>query len=431
MRRITIIDGHPDPSAARLNHALADRYAQSAIADGHEVRRIDVAQLDFSLLRNPDDFLTGRPVDAIANAQHDIAWADHLVLFFPLWLFNVPALLKGFMEQTFRPGFAIGGDGAKGFSQKLLAGKSARLVITMGMPAFIYRAYFGEHITKSLKQALNLCGIEPIEETLFGGVGDACERTRAKWMEQIAQAAQRDGLATRKHGNTLVRSLAATGLVLAGGYLAYAGATWARYGSDGSAKSDDALLDSLMPNYEVRVRHGSVVNASAQSTFEVIAGTDFERSALVRALFRAREVLMHAKHVESTLPRTLMEQVTALGWNVIGKEEGRELILGTATKPWEPSPVFRSLSSDEFVRFMEPGYTKIAFTLRVNPVSDQRCEAVSETRVQTTDPLSRARFRRYWAFLSPGIALIRLVLLRQIKSEAEGRWQSRIPVGAV
>lgn len=199
MKRITIIDGHPDPSTERLNHALADRYMQGARAAGHEVRRIDVARTDFPLLRDPDDFYSGNPPEAIRNAQRDIAWADHLVFFYPLWDGDMPALLKGFLEQTFRPGFSMEYAGARRFPKKLLTGKSARVIVTMGMPAFIYRWLFSEHSLKSLKHSvLELCGITPVRETLIGSVENCGEAPRSKWLELMSQVAEEDGASARK-----------------------------------------------------------------------------------------------------------------------------------------------------------------------------------------------------------------------------------------
>lgn len=85
MRNIAVIDGHPDADRSHLTHALADRYAESARAAGHTVRRINVAELDIPVLRVPSDFVNGPAPAQIVQAQHDITWADHLAFFFPLW----------------------------------------------------------------------------------------------------------------------------------------------------------------------------------------------------------------------------------------------------------------------------------------------------------------------------------------------------------
>jgi putative NADPH-quinone reductase len=82
------------------------------------------------------------------------------VIVYPLWLGTMPALLKGFLEQAFRPGFAFDTK-PKGLWNRRLKGGSARIVVTMGMPAFFYRVYYRAHSLKSLKRnILEFCGID-------------------------------------------------------------------------------------------------------------------------------------------------------------------------------------------------------------------------------------------------------------------------------
>ena len=185
MRRITIIQGHPDARDGHLLHALADAYAQAAEAAGHSVRRVEVARLEFPLLRCKADFEHGQPPPAIAEAQAAIAWAQHLVFCYPLWLGSMPALLKGLLEQVFRPGFAFA-YGPRGQVTKHLAGRSARIVVTMGMPAVLYRWYYRAHGLKSFERnVLAFSGIGPIRSTLFGMVEQAGERRRQRWLETM------------------------------------------------------------------------------------------------------------------------------------------------------------------------------------------------------------------------------------------------------
>ena len=123
------------------------------------------------------------------RAQQDIAWANHLVLIYPLWLGTLPALLKGFLEQAFRPGVALS-DG-DGFPRGLMKGKSARVVITMGMPALAYRFYFGAHSLKSLQRnILGFVGINPIRNTIFGMVENVSARRRQLWLEKMHRLGQ-------------------------------------------------------------------------------------------------------------------------------------------------------------------------------------------------------------------------------------------------
>ena len=94
VRNILIVNGHPDPKSKGLCHALADAYAQGARQSGVEVRRIDVARLDFGFLHSQAEFEKGAVPAAIADVQADLLWTDHLVVIFPLWLGDMPALLK-------------------------------------------------------------------------------------------------------------------------------------------------------------------------------------------------------------------------------------------------------------------------------------------------------------------------------------------------
>ncbi|WP_018954018.1 NAD(P)H-dependent oxidoreductase [Thioalkalivibrio sulfidiphilus] len=184
-KRILIIQGHPDPEGVHYGHALAEAYAGAAREAGHEVEILPVAKLEFGILRTQQEWTRGEAAPDIQKAQAAIARADHLVLIYPLWLGSMPALVKGFLEQTLRPGFAVGHPDKPGHYAKLLKGKSARIVVTMGMPAFIYRWFFRAHSLKSLERnVLKFCGIKPIRESLIGMVeGSAAHREN--WLEKM------------------------------------------------------------------------------------------------------------------------------------------------------------------------------------------------------------------------------------------------------
>ncbi len=186
-RRILLIDAHPDPEAGHLTQALIAAYAVGASESGHELRRMRLATLDFPLLRSQRSWQHDPLPPVLQPAQDDIAWAQHIVLFFPLWLGDMPALLKGFLEQVARPGFAFTPEGANPMGRKGLTGRSARVVVTMGMPALVYRWYFRAHSVRSLERnILGFVGMSPVDETLIGsvdglgveGVGRWCLRLR-------------------------------------------------------------------------------------------------------------------------------------------------------------------------------------------------------------------------------------------------------------
>ncbi|SMH41911.1 NAD(P)H-dependent oxidoreductase [Mesorhizobium australicum] len=183
-KKILVINGHPDPRPERFVHALAAAYAEGAEAGGHEVRRLAIGELDIPVLRRREDWENGPVPQPLSDAAGSIAWADHLVIVYPLWLGDVPALLKAFLEQLGRPGVAID-KGARSLAPGLWKGKSARLVVTMGMPAFVYNWYFGAHSVKSLKRnILNFVGISPVRSSIVGMVEGAAD-SRAEWLETM------------------------------------------------------------------------------------------------------------------------------------------------------------------------------------------------------------------------------------------------------
>jgi len=184
-KRILIIQGHPDPRGAHFCHALADAYALAARTAGHTVKIVDVAQMEVPVLRSPADWDAAPPPAGLRQAQAEIGRADHLVFFFPLWLGTMPALLKAFLEQVLRPGFALIYEGHR-FPQKGLAGKSARVVVTMGMPAFWYRWFFRAHGVRGLERSiLGFCGVKPVKETLIGLVEAKDGRARERWLAKV------------------------------------------------------------------------------------------------------------------------------------------------------------------------------------------------------------------------------------------------------
>ena len=193
-RRILVVVGHPDPHPKRFCRALAEAYAHGARSSGHVVRSIDLAAIDFPLLRTMEEFQHGVPPASLKDAAEAIGWAEHIVFVFPLWLGTMPALLKAFLEQVMRPGtaFAYPDEGSAGFGKTLLKGRSARVVVTMGMPAFFYRLWFLSHgIAGMRRNILNFVGIKPVRETLFGLVEGVSAARRERWIEKMRSLGER------------------------------------------------------------------------------------------------------------------------------------------------------------------------------------------------------------------------------------------------
>lgn len=208
----------------------------------------------------------------------------------------------------------------------------------------------------------------------------------------------------------------------AGAYAVYVGVAWARYGHPARPKREehDESLNRFMPLYDVVERHHIRVDAPADVTLAVARDMDLFDAAVVRALIKGRELLLGARPDLGPPPGGLLVALQAIGWVVLAETPG-QIVVGAVTKPWEANATFRSLSPERFEAFNEPDYVKIIFTLRADATTAESSMFRTETRAVATDAVARAKFRRYWALLSPGILLIRRVMLGPLKAEAERR----------
>ncbi|TDU31663.1 putative NADPH-quinone reductase [Panacagrimonas perspica] len=187
--RIAVIQGHPDVSPCHLGHALADAYISGAIEKGHQVREVVVAEIDFPIVRSKAEWELDDVPESIRLAQDTIRWASHVLILHPLWLGSMPALLKAFLEQVFRPGFAL--TRRDGRWERLLRGRSAHVVVTMGMPALVFRWFFFAHGVRSLvRNVLRISGFSPVRTTLVGSVENAGNRHRQKWLTRMRREGQ-------------------------------------------------------------------------------------------------------------------------------------------------------------------------------------------------------------------------------------------------
>ena len=209
----------------------------------------------------------------------------------------------------------------------------------------------------------------------------------------------------------------------AAAYGTYVGITWCRYGNvvAPAPEEEDPLLDRFLPVYEIVERHQIRVAAPAAVTLDAARDVDLQASPVVRTIIRAREIILGATPVDRRSPRGLLAETQSLGWGVLADVAGREVVVGAVTRPWEANVTFRALPPDQFTGFNEPGYVKIAWTIRADPITPTESIFRTETRAVATDASARTKFRRYWSFLSPGIIVIRWALLGPVKEEAERR----------
>jgi putative NADPH-quinone reductase len=185
-RNILILDGHPDPTNDRFVHALAAAYQAGAEEAHHAVRVIRLADLDFPLLRSQLDYEKGDPVEAVRHCQGLFDWAEHVVILYPLWLGSMPALLKALLEQMLRPGFAFSAPKLGRWRAKFHTGKSARIVVTMGMPGLWYRWWFRAHSLRSLQRnVLKFIGFRRVRATIIGSVANLDGAKGTEWLSTL------------------------------------------------------------------------------------------------------------------------------------------------------------------------------------------------------------------------------------------------------
>jgi len=189
VNKILIINGHPDQES--FNFAIAEAYKKGAVESGAEVKQIVVRNLVF----NPNLQFgyrkrTELELDLI-DAQEKIKWATHLVWIYPVWWGSLPAILKGFIDRVFLPGFAFQKRENSVWWDKLLIGKSARIICTLDQPAWYYWLVYRQPSTNAMKNlTLQFSGISPVKVTTIGPVRLSKDAYRANWLKKIERLGQ-------------------------------------------------------------------------------------------------------------------------------------------------------------------------------------------------------------------------------------------------
>ena len=184
MANIAIVVGHSLRDS--FCETLGKAYQRGAESGGHSARLFVLSRLSFDPILH-EGYGRAQPLEPDLQAAREALGAcDHLVIIFPLWYGTMPALLKGFIERALQPDLVAMRQAGGKASWKIFAHKSARIVMTMGMPAFVYRWWFGAHALKMLKRnILHLVGIKPVRATLFGGIETVSAGRRQRWIEQV------------------------------------------------------------------------------------------------------------------------------------------------------------------------------------------------------------------------------------------------------
>jgi len=184
--RILILQGHPDCRRPHLCHTLAEAYAEGAGAAGHSVEMVEPARLVFPLLSSPAEWRHGTLPPQLIEVQDAIRQADHLVLLYPLWLGDMPAVLKGFLEQVARPGFAVAPSNCRLSGDGSLRSCTARVVVSTPLAAPVYRWLHGAHSLKLVRRSIfGPAGIAPMRATVVGNMDALSPEQLARWQARL------------------------------------------------------------------------------------------------------------------------------------------------------------------------------------------------------------------------------------------------------
>ncbi len=189
-KRILLINGHPDRES--FNFALTAAYKTGATAAGFEVRELVIRDLQFNPNLGAGYRARTELEPDLLRAQEWITWADHLVWIYPVWWAGLPAVLKGFVDRVFLPGFAFRRRENSLWWDKLLRGKSARIISTLDQPGWYYRLVNGQPSNRAMKKnTLEFCGIAPVRITIIGPLRLSKPATREKWLRNAQQLGTR------------------------------------------------------------------------------------------------------------------------------------------------------------------------------------------------------------------------------------------------
>ena len=182
-KRILVILGHP--SSNSFCGALADSYVEAASSAGNEVRLLRLGALKFDVVLHEGFRQVQELEPDLVQAQEAIRWAEHVCFVFPIWWGGVPALLKGFLDRAFLPGFAFKYRAGAAFPDQLLKGRSAHILATMDTPPWYFRwIYRMPALHQMRKTTLEFCGIKPVKVFSFGPILGSKPSQREAWLEK-------------------------------------------------------------------------------------------------------------------------------------------------------------------------------------------------------------------------------------------------------
>lgn len=188
-KKIFVLLGHPDYET--LCGKLADAYEVAALEAGHEVRRMNVGEMQFDPILHKGYKVIQALEPDLETFQRNVSWCDHLVVLYPNWWCTMPALLKGLFDRAWLPGFAFRFHKKNGGWDKLLAGKTGRIIITAATSGWFTRLHFGDFTNELRKGTLQFAGINPVTVKLFAPAEKAPEAEKLRWIQEVKKMGER------------------------------------------------------------------------------------------------------------------------------------------------------------------------------------------------------------------------------------------------
>lgn len=189
MKKVLIINGHPDKNS--LCYELAESYKRGVESKSGNCTLVNLIDLKFDPILHFGYRQRTVLEPDLLNIQNEILAADHLVFVYPTWWGTYPALLKGFIDRVFLPKFAFKYRENSLLWDKLLKGKTARLIVTMDTPKWYFSLMFKSPGHNSMKKGiLEFCGVKPVKITAFGPVKTSDAKKRQVWIKQIEKLGQ-------------------------------------------------------------------------------------------------------------------------------------------------------------------------------------------------------------------------------------------------
>ena len=179
------------------------------------------------------------------------------------------------------------------------------------------------------------------------------------------------------------------------------------------------LIDRFLPEYDEVEHHDAAVDAPPERTYRAVKEIDLARSPIVLALLVARGLPHLFTGAVKPKRRLTLDDILASGFVVLAEEPGHELVLGIVGKFWQLSSGVHRIEAHEFTDFDTPGYAMAAWNFVVTDRPDGGSTVSTETRIVSTDAEARRNFGWYWRLIAPFSALIRRIVLGQVKREAE------------